>query len=140
MKVTLSLPEWGIRVAQGNQGKYDFAINGGAGAFGDPDDLTTVLGTGTPSYRRSFGPVPEGIDDLLAKARHEVDVGSSFYMMKRRTAYADLSRLCAKEVPICPLGYRKQAYAMKKSVKSFKALPGFLFIFSGTALDTATVS
>jgi ABC-type transport system substrate-binding protein len=139
MRVNLSLPEWGVRVGQGNQGKYDFAINGGAGVFGDPDDLTTVIGSGSPSYRRSFGPVPSGIDALLSKARHEVDAGSSYYIVQRRAAYAELSRLCAKEVPICPLGYRRQAYALRKNLKDFKALPGFLLIFSGSALDTAYV-
>jgi peptide/nickel transport system substrate-binding protein len=33
MQVKLSLPEWGVRVAQGNQGNYEFAINGGSGNY-----------------------------------------------------------------------------------------------------------
>ncbi|MEY9543141.1 ABC-type transport system substrate-binding protein [Bradyrhizobium diazoefficiens] len=131
MQVELNLPEWGVRVALGNQGKYQFAINGGGGLFGDPDELTPFVGSGSPSYQRSLGMEGKGIDDLLAKARHEIDE------VKRRADYADLSRLCAEEVPICTLNYRTQAFALRNNVKDFQSLPGFLMIFSGSALDTA---
>jgi ABC-type transport system substrate-binding protein len=134
MQIELSLPEWGVRVAQGNQGKYQFAVNGGSAEFGDPDELTAIVGSGSPSYRRSFGTQAKGIDELLAQARHETD------QAKRRAAYADLSRLAATEVPICSLNYRTQAYAMSKSVKDFKSLPGFLLLNSGNAFDTAYLS
>lgn len=131
MPVELSLPEWGVRVAQGNQGKYQFAINGGSGFFGDPDELTPLIGSGPASYRRSFGFESKGVDALLAKARTEADEA------KRRAAYAELSRLCAEEVPVCTFGYRAQAYAMRRNVKGFQTLPGFLLITSGSAFDTA---
>ncbi len=133
LQVELSLPEWGVRVAQGNQGKYQFAVNGGGGEYGDPDELTALIGSGPPSYRRSFGLDERRIDDLLAKARHETD------QAKRRALYADLSRLCADEVPVCPLNYRTQAYALRKAVKGFQCLPGLLLINSGSALDAAYV-
>ena len=123
-----------MRVAQGNQGKYQFAVNGGGAEFGDPDELTAILGSGSPSYRRSFGMEGKGMDELLAKARHETDEA------RRRAAYADISRLAATEVPICSLNYRTQAYAMRRAVKDFTCLPGFLLLNSGSAFDTAYIS
>ena len=131
MQVQLSLPEWGVRIAQGNQGRYQFAVNGGGGEFGDPDELTTLIGAGSPSYRRSFGWESPAMDALLATARHEIDE------TKRRDAYAAVSRLAAEEVPICSINTRTQAYAARRTVKDFKCLPGFLLINSGSAFDTA---
>jgi peptide/nickel transport system substrate-binding protein len=137
MRVRLSLPEWGVRVAQGNQGQFEFAINGGSGLYGDPDELTELIGTGAPSYRRSLGPVPKGIDELLAKGRQTTGGGAASDIAQRRTIYADLSRLCATEVPVCPFAYRTQAYAQRSNVMGFKALPGSLFSNSGCALESA---
>jgi peptide/nickel transport system substrate-binding protein len=131
MQVQLSLPEWGARVTQGNQGRYQFAVNGGGGEFGDPDELTPIIGSGSPSYRRSFGMDIPRIDALLARARHETDEAA------RRAAYAELSRAAAEEVPICSLNYRTQAYAMRRAVREFRCLPGFLLLNSGSAFDTA---
>jgi peptide/nickel transport system substrate-binding protein len=131
MQVQLSLPKWGVHVARGNQGKYEFAVNGGCAEFGDPDELTSVIGSGSPSYRRSFGMVDKGIDDLLTKGRNETDE------VKRRGVYANLSRLCAADVPICTLNYRTQSYALRKNVKDFQSLPGFLLLNSGSAFETA---
>ena len=134
MQVGLSLPEWGVRVAQGNQGRYQFAVNGGGGEFGDPDEMTAAIGPGAPSYRRSFGMANKGIDDLLARARHEPDQD------RRRAYYAELSRLCADEVPICTLNYRTQAYALSRRLQDFQSLPGFLMFSSGSAFDTAYIA
>jgi peptide/nickel transport system substrate-binding protein len=131
MRVELSLPDWGVRVALGNQGKYQFAVNGGGVEFGDPDELTALVGNGSASYRRSVGIVARGIDDLLEQGRHEIDDA------RRRAIYADLSRLVATEVPICSLNNRTQAYAMRRTVKDFKCLPGSMLLNSGSAFDTA---
>jgi ABC-type transport system substrate-binding protein len=131
VQVTLSLPEWGARVALGNQGRYQFAVNGGGGEFGDPDELTALIGSGAASYRRSAGLADPTLDAILAKARSETDEAS------RRADYAELSRHVATTVPICTLNYRTQAYGLRREVRDFQCLPGLLLNDSGSAFDTA---
>ncbi|MDQ7774979.1 MAG: ABC transporter substrate-binding protein [Paracoccus aminovorans] len=129
MDVKLSLPEWGVRVSQGNEGRYHFAINGGASELGDPDELTALLGSGADSYRRSAGLADPGLDELLLQGRYESDPA------KRVQIYADLQRAVQEITPVTFLNYRTQAYALHDGVKDFKALPDFLINQSGIAFD-----
>jgi peptide/nickel transport system substrate-binding protein len=99
--------------------------------------LTALLGSGVTSYRRSFGPVDKGVDELLTRGRQEAGTGSSIDIVKRRAIYSELSRVCASEVPALPFAYRTQAYAQRKNVKGFQALPGFLLSSSGACLEEA---
>lgn len=133
MNIKLSLPEWGVRITQGNEGRYHLAINGGAPELGDPDDLTALFGAGSDSYRRSFGLNDPKLNDLLDKGRHESD------QEKRVKIYTDLQRAVAEIVPVTFLNYRVQAYAMRDTVKAFKVLPDFLLNQSGMAFDTVYI-
>lgn len=129
MDVRLSLPEWGVRVSQGNEGRYHFAINGGASELGDPDELSALLGSSADSYRRSFGLSDPILDELLLQGRHEAD------QAKRVQIYADLQRATQETTPVTFLNYRTQAYALHSHVKDFKSLPDFLINQSGIAFD-----
>lgn len=133
MNIKLSLPEWGVRISQGNEGRYHLAINGGAPELGDPDDLTALFGSGSNSYRRSFGLSDPALDDLLNRGRHEID------QEKRVQIYTDLQKAVAETVPVTFLNYRLQAYAMRETVKDFKALPDFLLNQSGMAFETVHI-
>jgi ABC-type transport system substrate-binding protein len=133
MNIKLSLPEWGVRISQGNEGRYHLAINGGAPELGDPDDLTALFGSGSDSYRRSYGLSDPKLDELLTRGRHESD------QAKRVQIYTDLQKAVAETVPVTFLNYRVQAYAMRDAVKGFKALPDFLLNQSGMAFDTVHI-
>ncbi|WP_421361731.1 MULTISPECIES: ABC transporter substrate-binding protein [Agrobacterium] len=129
MNIKLSLPEWGVRVSQGNEGRYHFAINGGASELGDPDELSSLLGSGADSYRRSVGLADPKLDDLLLRGRYEAD------QAKRVEIYRDLQRAVQEITPVTFLNYRSQAYALHDGVKDFKSLPDFLINQSGIAFD-----
>lgn len=129
MNIKLSLPEWGVRVSQGNEGRYHLAINGGTSELGDPDELTSLLGSGVDSYRRSAGLADPNLDDLLLKGRYEVDKA------KRIQIYSDLQHAVQETTPVTFLNYRTQAFALRDAVKGFKSLPDFLINQSGIAFD-----
>ncbi|NTA50698.1 hypothetical protein G6L34_21525 [Agrobacterium tumefaciens] len=134
LKVELELPEWGARVAQGNKGQYQFAINGGALVVDDPDGLTGLIATGSPSYRRSFGYSNKKVDELLAKGRHEID------LTKRKADYEAVADLFKEEVPICPLTLRSQGFALRKAVKDFQSLPGSYNVYSAFELEDVVLA
>ena len=129
INATLDLPDWGTRVTAGKEGKYDLAVHGTSGIYNDPDSLWSLLYSGNPSYLQSFGFKSARIDGLLEQGRTEVDTE------KRKAVYQDLAAAYFEEVPQVPLNWRVQAYAMKKSVTGFEALPGFLNGSSAYALD-----
>ncbi|MFC7397853.1 ABC transporter substrate-binding protein [Chelatococcus sp. GCM10030263] len=133
LMVELSLPEWGARVAQGNKGQYQFAVNGGAMAIADPDGLTGLIGTQSPSYRRSFGYSSSKVDQLLAEARHSTE------SEKRKAFYAQVAEVVEDEVPLCSLSWRSQGYAMTTKVKGFDTIPGILNSYSGFILEDAYI-
>jgi peptide/nickel transport system substrate-binding protein len=132
--VKLSLPEWGVRVSQGNEGRYHFAVNGGGYALGDPDDLTSLFGSGSNSYRRSFGLSDPRLDEFLARGRHEVDQN------KRREIYAELQRAVADSVPVTFVNSRFQGWGVRERIKDFKVLPDQMNNQVGMALDTAYIA
>ncbi|WP_054006197.1 ABC transporter substrate-binding protein [Cypionkella psychrotolerans] len=129
INATLDLPDWGTRVTAGKEGKYDLAVHGSSGTYNDPDSLWSLLYSGNPSYLQSFGFKSARIDGLLEQGRTEVDPE------KRKAIYQDLATAYFEEVPQVPLNWRVQAYAMKKTVTGFEALPGFLNGASAYALD-----
>jgi peptide/nickel transport system substrate-binding protein len=130
IQVELQLPDWATRVALGNKGQYDFAVMGTVGDFNDPDALTGFIGSGqTASYNRSFGYGNPKVDELLAKGRAELDLG------KRKQLYRQAERLALDDAAMVGLAWRSQGYAMQKSVKGFKNMPGFLTFYSGLTLE-----
>jgi len=133
LMVELSLPEWGARVTQGNEGRYQFAINGGSMVINDPDGLSGMVATASPSYRRSYGYSNTELDGLLEKARHELDID------KRRADYHEVAALVQKDVPICTLTSRSQGYALSSRVKQLQTIPGILNSYSGYVLENASL-
>jgi len=131
--VQLSLPDWGTRVSLGNQGRYQLAVNGGGLDGLDPDGLTSLIGSGPASYRRSFGFKSAVVDQLLAQGRQEVDPA------KRKQIYDAVQRQAAKDVPVSTLAYRVEAFAYTPAVKGFKSLPGNLDLYTAVTLQNTTV-
>lgn len=118
LEVELDLPEWGARVAQGNEGQYQFSINGNSTTVNDPDGLTSMIGSGSPSYQRSWGYSNKQIDDLLTQARHELDTA------KRTATYEAIAEIVKEDVPLCSLTRRSQGFGLRKGVQDFQSLPG----------------
>ncbi|MEM5439392.1 ABC transporter substrate-binding protein [Paraburkholderia diazotrophica] len=133
LDVRLSLPDWGTRVSLGNQGRYQLAVNGGGLDGLDPDGLTSLIGSGPASYRRSFGFKSDALDDLLAQGRQEVDPA------RRKSIYNAVQRQAAKDVPISTLAYRVEAFAHTPAVKGFKSLPGDLDIYTSVTLQNTSL-
>ena len=130
IEVTLAVPDWASRVNLGNRGQYEFAINGTAGDFNDPDALTSLLAGGqTGSYARSFGYSNPKVDELLDKGRAEFDPD------KRKAIYHELETVALQDAALVGLAWRSQGYGLKKSGKGFKNLPGALTFFSGITLE-----
>jgi peptide/nickel transport system substrate-binding protein len=130
IEVTLAVPDWASRVNLGNRGQYEFAINGTAGDFNDPDALTSLLAGGqTGSYARSFGYSNPKVDELLDKGRAEFD------LEKRKAIYVELEKVALQDAALVGLAWRSQGYGLKKSGKGFKNLPGALTFFSGITLE-----
>lgn len=134
MNVKLNLPEWGVRVSLGNEGKYHLAVNGGSGNLGDPDELSALFGSGTDSYRRSFGLADATLDDLLKRGKNESGPA------KRVQIFADLQRAAGEITPVTTLSYRAQGWAMRDSVKDFTVLPFQMLNQVGMAFDTAYIA
>jgi len=131
MQVNLALPEWGVRVSQGNEGKYHVAINGGSPDLGDPDDFTALFGSGSDSYRRSYGLSDPKIDELLSRGRHEANP------QERAKIYTDLQRVVGEFTPVSFLNYRALGWGLGAWVKDFKILPAAGTNQVGMAFDAA---
>lgn len=126
---TLKTTDWATRVALGNKGQYEIAMNGTAPDYNDTDALSALIGPGALNYQRSPGFNSPTINALLAQGRTEPDPA------KRRTIYAALSRQVGEETPMVFLNWRAQAYAMQKSVQGFHNMPGFLTFHSCQTLE-----
>ncbi len=135
INANLRLPDWASRVALGNEGKYHIGVNGTAGAYNDPDAVSTYLdGRQAPSYTRAFGYDNKDMDALLARGRAESENA------RRAEIYAGVERILINEVPILPLLWRPQAYGLRDRVKNFAPLPGFLSFQSALRLEQAELS
>ena len=135
IQVELKLPDWATRVAQGNRGTYDFAVNGTAAESNDPDGVANQIdGTLSPSYGRSINLPTPRIHDLLAQGRAEFDPE------KRRAIYAEVERAVLDEANFVGIAWRAQGYAFTRDLKGFQNLPGALTFFSGQTLDQAELA
>jgi len=130
IQAELVLPDWATRVALGNRGQYEFAVNGTSADSNDPDGLTSLLATNlAPSYVRSVGISLPKLDGLLAAGRAEFD------QAKRKTIYDEMQRVTLAEAPMVGLAWRSQGYGMTRAVHDFQNLPGALTFYSGTTLE-----
>jgi peptide/nickel transport system substrate-binding protein len=135
VQATLSLPEWGQRVALGNRGQYEFAVFGTTADSNDPDGLAPMIDSElSPSYVRSYDmPTPE-LHKLFAAGRAEFDDS------KRHAIYSQVTQVFLQTAPMVTLAWRDQAYGMAKYVQGFKNMPGALSYFSGLTLEETSVS
>jgi peptide/nickel transport system substrate-binding protein len=135
IQAQLEMPDWPTRVAIGNRGQYEIAVQGTALDNNDPDALGPAIdGDLAPSYARSFAlPIPK-IHELLTAGRAEFD------LEKRRKIYAELDDVSLREVPMASLCWRSQAYGMAKDVAGFKNLPGSLTFYSGITLEETAIA
>jgi peptide/nickel transport system substrate-binding protein len=131
IRAELNLPDWATRVTIGNRGQYDIAVMGTAADSNDPDGIANLIdGSLSNSYVRSFGMKIDRITELLAAGRAEFDEA------KRRGIYRELERVAIEQAPIAGLSWRSQGYAMQRSVRGFKNLPGALTFYSGLTFET----
>lgn len=132
--VTLNLPDWSTRVTLGNKGQYEFCIQGTAAENNDPDGLAALIdGELPPSVARSYGIRTPRIHELFAAGRAEFDPA------KRKAIYAELEQVALEQAPTVGLAWRSQGYAMTKTVKGFKALPGALNFFSAYTFEDVSI-
>ena len=133
--VNLHMPDWATRVALGNRGQYEFAVNGTAMESADPDNLSSVLDdTAAPSFIRSTGITVPGLSTLLHQGRAEFDPE------KRRAIYAKVEELVLEQAPFVGLAWRSQGYAMKANLQGFTNIPGPLSFYSATTLENASLA
>lgn len=135
IQATLSLPDWPTRISLANKGQYEFAIIGNTMEGTDPDALGYLIdGELSIAPARSYGIATPKIHELLAAGRAEFD------MEKRKSIYEQVQKQALEEVvPMVPLAWREQAYAMVKDVQGFHNLPGSLTFFSGITLEEAFI-
>ena len=135
IQVELRLPDWATRVAQGNRGQYDMAVNGTAAESNDPDGMANQIdGTLSPSYGRSANIPTTRVHDLLVQGRAEFDPA------KRKTIYDDLQKAALDDAAFVGIAWRAQGYAFTKDLKGFTNLPGALTFFSGYTLAGASLT
>jgi len=134
IQVQLNLPDWPTRVALGNKGQYELAIQGASGDSNDPDSLAQMIdGELVASYARSFAMPTPKLHELLAAGRAEFDPA------KRRAIYDQIQTVALEEAPIVSLCWRSQGYGMAKDVSGFHNLPGALTFYSGITLEETSI-
>ncbi len=135
IQVQLALPDWPTRVALGNRGQYEFAVNGSTTDGSDPDGMAPLLDSSLGvSMARSYDVTLPKLEELFAAGRAEFDPA------KRRAIYTDLQRLSAEQVPAAFLAWRSQGYAMTRRVTGFTNMPGALTFFSGATLEETVLA
>lgn len=126
---TLELPDFATRVQRGSRGQYEIGLHGSAGDYNDPDALTPFLSSRAPSLLRSFGFESERIDGLLEQGRRRPARSS------RALIYNELKKAFFEEAPFVGIATRQQAFAVRKNIRKFRNLPGFLSFLSNYSLD-----
>jgi ABC-type transport system substrate-binding protein len=134
IQVQLNLPDWPTRVALGNKGQYEFAVQGTSGDSNDPDSLAQAIdGELAASYARSFAMPTPKLHELLAAGRAEFDPA------KRRAIYDQVQNVALDETPMASLCWRSQGYGMAKDVNGFHNLPGALTFYSGVTIEETSI-
>jgi peptide/nickel transport system substrate-binding protein len=135
IQATLQLPDYPTRIALGNRGQFEIGVMGYGADFNDPDSLTTFLAASPQgSYPRSWGYVNPQVDDLLKRARAELDDE------KRKALYRELTPMAAEDAAVVGVSWRSQAYAMTKALQGYHNLPGALTFMSVGTLEDAVIS
>ena len=133
IQANLVLPDWGTRVAVGNRGQFDLAVNGTTNESNDPDGMSNFIETDLPNnYTRSFGLSLPQLDALVAEGRRTFD------LERRRAIYAEVEKLAVENVPMVSLCWRDQGYAMVRELAGFTDMPGALTFYSAMTLETAS--
>jgi peptide/nickel transport system substrate-binding protein len=133
IKAGLVLPDWATRVAVGNRGQFDIAVNGTTNESNDPDGMSNFIETDLPNnYTRSFGLSLPRIDALVAEGRRTFD------LERRKAIYAEVEKLAVEQVPMVSLCWRDQGYAMVRELMDFTDMPGALTFYSAMTLETAS--
>jgi peptide/nickel transport system substrate-binding protein len=133
--VELVLPDWPTRVAMGDRGQYELAVDGSTLDYNDPDALSQLIDSSLPPYNtRSFGLNTPELDRLLAEGRAEFDP------VKRKRIYERVQEIGMDQVPVVGLCWRVQGYGLSRQVGGFKNLPGSLTIYSGSTLEQTTLA
>ena len=133
IQAELVLPDWATRIAIGNRGQFDLAVNGTTNESNDPDGMGNLVASNLPSnYTRSFGISAPQIDGLLAEGRRTFD------QAQRKAVYAELEQVALQVVPIVGLCWRDQGYAMTRQLTGFTGMPGALTFYSAMTLETAS--
>jgi peptide/nickel transport system substrate-binding protein len=135
IQVELVLPDWATRVAMGDRGQYDLAIDGSTLDYDDPDALSQMIDSSLPPYNtRSYGLSTPELDTLLVEGRTQFDVE------KRKQIYERVQQIGMDQVPIAGLCWRVQGYGVSKQVQGFRNLAGGLTIYSGLTLEQTTIT
>jgi peptide/nickel transport system substrate-binding protein len=133
IQAELVLPDYATYTTLANRGQYQFAVVGNTADYNDPDGLSSLIdGTLSPSFVRSFKLDAPEIHKLLDEGRH------TFGTEARRAVYQKLDAAFLDTVPIAPLAWREQGYAMKREVTGFANLPSQLTFFSGATLESTS--
>jgi ABC-type transport system substrate-binding protein len=132
INVKLDNPDWATRVKQGNEGSYEFAVNGNSGLVTDLSYINSFV-SGPPSQNRSFGYDNADLNGILEGALRATDPAA------KKELYGKARQIMTAEVPNLPLALRGQAFAYNSGrVHGFKNFPGFLTFYSFYSLVGTT--
>jgi len=128
--IKLRLEEWGRRVASGNAGDYQFAINGTGPKMVDPDWLASYFHGSLGGYYHcpANWNFPE-MDRLLDQARVTLD------QEERKKLYWQWDEMMVDECPEIFLVYRECGDVRQKWVHGFQSFPGGLETASTEGLE-----
>ena len=128
--VNLTMPDWATRVNLGNQGAGDFAVQGIGLDNLDPDAVATLVDPSqAPTYLRSRNFEVEGLSDLLAKGRAEMD------QAQRVETYRQVDQTVLEATSFCGICYRATGFATNAKVQDLKMLPNQVSPFSSVLFD-----
>lgn len=131
IKINLELPDWSGRIAKNNAGDYDFLVAGTAGDIADPDWLSNFFYGGEQLVRLNNSAHfndPE-INLLLDKGRVTLDPA------EREKIYGQFVNRALEQSPFVYLIWRDQSFGLRKNVKGFTNIPGFLTFQSGITIE-----
>lgn len=117
--VTVEMREWGVRVAQGTDGAYQFAINNYGPRYSDPDLYASWFHSeAAPSHQRPAGYDLTDMDALLDQARSEANQAD------RVALYREFEQRFVEESPAVFFVARGQVAAYRAEVQGFDLMPG----------------